>query len=559
MTSVGRAAVLSGVLIGAGTGLGFVRDLVMAHLFGADGSTDAFLVAWTIPETVSPLLIEDAMALLMVPVVTRMLARGDGPRPLVGTALPRLVLGLSAGTLALAAAAPLVVDVLAPGLTERGPAVECVRLTAVTVVTFGVAGFMSATLRAHHRFGPPAAIYLAYNVGILALIAGLSGLVGITSAAAGVACGSVLMIAVQAPAFVRCLRASPAAPPGGRGPDADLRVMLAAAAPIVVYTVTRQAQVFVERFLASDLAAGSISHLNYAQKVAQVPMVLSLLIVTVTFPRLARAMADGDTARVARRIRQDLAVASAMVLGAAAFLIAFAPAVIRLLFEHGEFTSADTSGTASILRVYCLGLWGQSAVGLAARAFFAQKRPTWRPAAFLAVGLAVTAAIGSAFAATAGTPALAAANAAGITLAAVLLLAGLRRGVAPVPLRAVAGDVLRLALAAAGACAAGLGAAAALGPGTPLLAHLAAGGAVTAAAFAVLTVLAGPDLVATWITAGPTGAFGRRGRTESGETSDPAHRTDTPDRDEPAGADAAAGGDGPGAAGADVPLGRSLP
>src|SRR5690606_36912536 len=351
MTSVGRAAVLSGVLIGAGTGLGFVRDLVMAHLFGADGSTDAFLVAWTIPETVSPLLIEDAMALLMVPVVTRMLARGDGPRPLVGTALPRLVLGLSAGTLALAAAAPLVVDVLAPGLTERGPAVECVRLTAVTVVTFGVAGFMSATLRAHHRFGPPAAIYLAYNVGILALIAGLSGLVGITSAAAGVACGSVLMIAVQAPAFVRCLRASPAAPPGGRGPDAELRVMLAAAAPIVVYTVTRQAQVFVERFLASDLAAGSISHLNYAQKVAQVPMVLSLLIVTVTFPRLARAMADGDTARVARRIRQDLAVASAMVLGAAAFLIAFAPAVIRLLFEHGEFTSADTSGTASILRV----------------------------------------------------------------------------------------------------------------------------------------------------------------------------------------------------------------
>lgn len=421
MTSVGRAAVLSGVLIGAGTGLGFVRDLVMAHLFGADGSTDAFLVAWTIPETVSPLLIEDAMALLMVPVVTRMLARGDGPRPLVGTALPRLVLGLSAGTLALAAAAPLVVDVLAPGLTERGPAVECVRLTAVTVVTFGVAGFMSATLRAHHRFGPPAAIYLAYNVGILALIAGLSGLVGITSAAAGVACGSVLMIAVQAPAFVRCLRASPAAPPGGRGPDAELRVMLAAAAPIVVYTVTRQAQVFVERFLASDLAAGSISHLNYAQKVAQVPMVLSLLIVTVTFPRLARAMADGDTARVARRIRQDLAVASAMVLGAAAFLIAFAPAVIRLLFEHGEFTSADTSGTASILRVYALGLWGQSAVGLAARAFFAQKRPTWRPAVFLAVGLALTAAIGSAFAATAGTPALAAANAAGITLAPRLL------------------------------------------------------------------------------------------------------------------------------------------
>ncbi|XRQ10204.1 lipid II flippase MurJ [Actinomadura welshii] len=572
MTSVGRAAALSGVLIGAGTVLGFVRDLVMAHLFGASGSTDAFLVAWTIPETVSPLLIEDAMALLMVPVVTRLLARGEGPRALTGTALPRMVLALAAGTLALAAGAPLVVDVLAPGLTQRGPAVECVRLTAVTVVTFGVAGFMSATLRAHHRFGPPAAIYLAYNAGILALIAGCSGIIGVTSAAVGVACGSVLMIAVQAPAFARCLRESPAAPPAappagpGPGLDAELRIALLAAAPIVVYTVTRQAQVFVERFLGSELAAGSISHLNYAQKVAQVPMVLSLLIVTVTFPRLARASADGDTAQVARRIRQDLAVASAMVLAASAFLIAFAPAIIKVLFEHGEFTSADTGSTAAILRIYALGLWGQSAVGLAARAFFAQRRPMWRPAGVLAAGLAVTAAIGGAFAGSAGTPALAAANAAGITLAAVLLLAGLRRGVAPVPLRRVAGDVLRLALAAAGACAAGLCTAAALGAGTPAIVQLAAGGAVTAAAFAVLTVLAGPDLVASWIAAGPSGVLGRRGRTESGECSDPADRTATPDRPATPGPIATpdrlgppGGGDPPGAAGADVPLGRPLP
>ncbi|MFG2087506.1 lipid II flippase MurJ [Spirillospora sp. NPDC048824] len=559
MTSVGRAAALSGVLIGAGTGLGFVRDLVMAHLFGASAGTDAFLVAWTIPETVSPLLIEDAMALLMVPVVTRLLARGDGPRALVGTTLPRMLLGLSAGTLTLVAAAPLVVDVLAPGLTERGPAIMCVRLTAVTVVTFGVAGFMSATLRAHHRFGPPAAIYLAYNAGILALIAGLSGVVGITSAAIGVACGSVLMVAVQAPAFVRCLRESPA-PPAPRVRDVDLRLGLAAVAPIVVYTVTRQAQVFVERYFGSELAAGSISHLNYAQKVAQVPMVLSLLIVTVTFPRLARASADGDTGQVARRIRQDLAVASAMVLAATAFLVAFAPAVIKLLFEHGEFTSADTRSTASILRVYALGLWGQSAVGLAARAFFAQKRPTWRPAVVLAVGLAVTAAIGGAFAASAGTLALAAANAAGITLAAVLLLAGLRPGVAPVALRRIAADVARLVLAASGACAAGLVAAGALGAGTPAIVQLAAGGVVTAAAFAVLTVLAGPDLVASWIAVGPLGASGRRGRTESGESSEPADRTDTPDRTGPPGPPGGRGeGDPADAAGADVPLGRPLP
>ncbi|GAA4235189.1 lipid II flippase MurJ [Actinomadura meridiana] len=551
MTSVGRAAALTGGLIAAGTALGFLRDLLMAHLFGASGSTDAFLVAWTIPETVSPLLIEDAMALLMVPVVTRLLARGDGLRPLVGATLPRMALGLAAVTLALVVAAPALVDVLAPGLTEPGPAVECVRLTAITVVTFGVAGFMSASLRAHHRFGPPAAIYVAYNMGILLLIAGLADVTGIMSAALGVACGGFLMIAVQAPAFVRCLRESPR--PAVRDVS-DVWVGVAAIAPIVVYTVTRQSQVFVERFFGSELAAGSISHLNYAQKVAQVPMVLSLMVVTVTFPRLARASADGDIGAVARRVQHDLAVASAMVLAATAFLVAFAPTVIRLLFEHGQFTSTDTGSTASIMRVYALGLWGQSAVGLAARAFFAQRRPTWRPAAVLCAGLAVTAVIGGLFAASGGTVALAAANAAGITLAAVLLLVGLRTGVAPVSLRRVGSDLARLVVAAAGAYGAGALTAALLGDGTPPVVELAVGGTVTGVAFAVLLVLAGPrpvtSWVASWIALGP---LVRRGRTESGESIEPADGKMVSDRVAASGA-----GHPAGAAGADVPLGRSL-
>ncbi|TYK50957.1 lipid II flippase MurJ [Actinomadura decatromicini] len=541
--SVGRAAALSGALITAGNGLGFVRDLTMAHLFGASGRTDAFLVAWTIPETVTPLLIEDAMALLMIPVMTRLLARGEGPRPLVASTLPRLVAGLSAVTVTLIVGAPLVMRLLAPGLTEFGPGVQCVRLTAVTVVTLGIAGFMSATLRAHHRFGPPAAIYIVNNIGILLLIAALSGTIGVTSAAVGIAFGSVLMVAVQAPAFVRCLRAPDRLPPAvPRSGDLETRLGLAAVAPIVVYTVTRQAQVFVERFLGSELAAGSISHLNYAQKVAQVPMVISLLVVTVTFPKLARASAEGNVREVARRIQRDLAIASAMVLAATAFLVAFAPTVTRVLFEHGEFTAADTRGTASIMRVYALGLWGQTAVGLAARAFFAGRRPTWRPAAVLLLGLAATAAIGAAFAASFGTLALAAGNAAGITLAAVLLLFGLRARVAPISLRRVAADVSRLALAAAGACAAGLAVAATVPAG---IVQLAAGGLVTTAVFAVLLVLVGPGLVASWTAA--------RHRTESGETSEPSDRTDPSDR-----AGAAAGSDQTGAAGADVPLGRPL-
>ncbi|MFB4319656.1 lipid II flippase MurJ [Actinomadura sp. 21ATH] len=505
-SAIRRAALLTALLTAGGTALGFVRDLVMAHRFGASSGTDAFLVAWTIPETVSPILIEDAMALLMVPLVIRAMREPDGIRPLVTSVLPRLVTALSVATVGIVLAAPLVVDVLAPGLDDPGPAVRCVRLTALTVLAFGVAGFMSATLRAHHRFGPPAAIYAAYNAGILVMIAALAAPLGITSAALGVACGGLLMVAVQAPAFVRCLRGTapaPAAAPAGQADRPGAAALtLAAVVPVVLYTVTRQAQVLIERFLGSALAAGSISHLNYAQKVGQVPMVASLLLVTVTFPRLARASAGGDVDGVRRRVESDLVVVSAIVLYAVACMAAFAPLMIELLFQHGRFTAADTSRTALVLRVYVLGVWGQAMMGVAARAFFAGSRPVWHPARAMAAGLAVTGIAGSTLVAAAGTTALAAANAAGITVAALLLLAAMRRHVAPVSARAVGGDLATLLLAAGLACAAGLAVtgpgplvpgsltAGLLGPGVPPLPRLLAGVAAVTAVYAAALVLA---------------------------------------------------------------------
>ncbi|WP_083982937.1 murein biosynthesis integral membrane protein MurJ [Actinomadura hibisca] len=498
LRSLGRAAGLSAVLIGAGTALGFARDLVLAHRFGASSSTDAFLVSWTIPETVSPLLIEDAMALIMVPAVTRMMLQPQGVRSLVRTALPRLALALALIAITVAAAAPLLVSALAPGLADPAPAVHCVRWTSVTILAFGIAGFMNATLRAHHCFGPPASIYMAYNIGILTAITALSAPLGITSAAIGVACGSVLMVAVQVPAFVTRLR-TPArekaeaggADTGGEAAAEAARLSVAAILPIVVYTLTRQAQVLVERFLGSGLAAGSISHLNYAQKVAQVPMVLSLLIVTVTFPRLARASAERDTREIRHRIEADLVIVSGIVLCAVAYLTAFAPAIVQVLFQHGNFTADDTEGTSSVLRVYSLGLWGQSMLGVSARALFARSQPLWRPALAVAAGLGVTVVTGALLVERAGTIALAAGNAAGVTLSAVLLLAGVRARVVRISVARVGGDLLRLVAAAACGSAAGAVTAAVLSPATPPLLVLVAGAGVVASVFAAVLAATG--------------------------------------------------------------------
>lgn len=160
-----RAALVTAVLSVAGSVLGLVRDQALARLFGAGGETDAFLVAWTVPEFAATLLIEDGLAFALVPMFSLALARrargapGDQVRALVASTLPRLLLAFAAVGALVAAAAPVLVRALAPGLPDQALAVDCTRLTATCVVSFGLAGYCSAALRAHRRFLAPAAIY----------------------------------------------------------------------------------------------------------------------------------------------------------------------------------------------------------------------------------------------------------------------------------------------------------------------------------------------------------------------------------------------------------------
>ncbi|MFF9069185.1 murein biosynthesis integral membrane protein MurJ [Streptomyces sp. NPDC014891] len=482
-----KATAVTAGLTALGALLGLVRDQILAGYFGAGAETDAFLVAWTVPEFASTLLIEDALALILVPAFSRALAhRSGGPgedpvRTLVRGTLPRLTLTVGVVAAVLVAAAPLIVDVLAPGLPDPGLAIDCTRLTGTCVLTFALVGYCSAALRAHGSFLPPATIYVAYNVGIIGTILLLREPWGVRSAAAGVAVGGILMVLVQAPSLVRELRARPVpvrepealAPSSG----AEGRILvLGLIAPVVAFSLSRQSQTLIERFLASPLPAGAISHLNYAQKVAQMPMILSLMLCTVSFPVVARALAAGDTEGARRRVERDLLLAAVVVLVGASTVIAAAPRIVELLFERGEFTRSDTVATAAVMRVYALGLLGQTMVGALVRCYFSAARPLWYPAAAMAAGLVVTAVAGVPGARAWGSVGIAAANALGITLTAVLLLRGAHRQAVPVRVGRLGEGLLRLAVA--GACATGAG----------WLCSLAIGPAVLAVAVAGLVV-----------------------------------------------------------------------
>ncbi|TJZ55946.1 virulence factor MviN [Streptomyces piniterrae] len=493
-----RAAAVTAALTAAGSLCGLLRDQTLAHLFGAGSETDAFLVAWTVPEVAATLLIEDAMALLLIPAFSVALSvraagpreAGDPVRALLAATLPRLCALLAGAAALLAAGAPLVVRLLAPGLADPGPAVDCTRLTALTVLTFGLAGYFSAALRAHRSFVAPAAIYVAYNLCIVGTMLALHSAWGVRAAAAGVALGGAAMVLVQLPYALgqlprprrRRLRLRRRT---RRAAGTRVALGLGLLAPVVCFTASRQAQVLIERFLASSLPAGAISRLNYAQKVAQLPMVLSLMVCTVTFPVVARALADGEADRARRRVERDLTLAGLVVLPGAAYVIACAPQIVEVLFQRGAFTAADTAATASVMRVYALGLLGHSLVGALIRPFSAAARTTWYPAAAMAAGLAITLLAGVYAVRWWGVPGIAAANAAGITATALLMLRGLGSRVVAIEVRRVATGLGRLTLAAAAAAATGGPLAALAAP--PLL--VAAAGALLVPAVFAATAL----------------------------------------------------------------------
>ncbi|MFE0869221.1 lipid II flippase MurJ [Streptomyces rochei] len=563
-----RAALLTAVLSVAGSVLGLARDQALARLFGAGRETDAFLVAWTVPEFAATLLIEDGLAFALVPMFSLALARraqgtvpGDPVRALVAATLPRLTLAFAAAGALVVAAAPVLVRALAPGLPDHALAVDCTRLTATCVVSFGLAGYCSAALRAHRRFLAPAAIYCAYNTGIITAMFVLGGRWGVRAAAVGVAVGGLLMVAAQLPSLAGQLRhpdgrpdrrrlrsrfpfgfrfrfrfgfrrdegagASPRtstatatdaptpsagatagtnAPHRGtagqeapaprttpRAADTPARPLaLALLGTVLLFALCRQSQVLIERFLASGLPSGAISHLNYAQKVAQIPMTLSLMLCTVTFPVVARAVADGDTERARARVERDVALAAGLVLLGTATVVACAPQMVQLLFQRGAFTAADTAATAGVMRVYALGLLGQTVVGALARCYFSAGRANWYPLGAMAVGIAATAGAGAWAVGPWGVSGIAAANAAGITVTAALLVAGTGPRSVPVRVRRVLGDLARpvpvaVAAAVAGALVADRLAAPGVSPAVPL----AAGAAAVVGVFAVLAPVLG--------------------------------------------------------------------
>jgi putative peptidoglycan lipid II flippase len=379
-----RVAKRAGV-VGAATMLsrvtGLARDQVMANLFGAGFVTDAFNVAFRIPNLLRDLFAEGAMSSAFVPTFTEAhLKRGDE----AAWALGRQVMAWLAVVLSVICVlgglfAGPVVRLFAGGFERVPGKLELTVLLTRVMLPFlplvALAAAAMGMLNARGRFGVPALAPVLLNLGMifggLALIPvmGAIGQPPILAMALGVVLGGALQWGFQLPSLHRLgFRLRPELPRRDPGVRRVASLML----PATVGLAATQLNVTVSTVIASHLEQGSVSWLYYAFRLMQLPIgVFGVALGTVSMPELARAAVQQDMPALKRTLSATLRLVFLLTVPAAVWLASMAAPLIALLFEHGRFHAGDTRQTAGALVMYSIGLPAFAAVGVLTRTFYA--------------------------------------------------------------------------------------------------------------------------------------------------------------------------------------------
>ena len=361
--------------------LGLVRDQALAYRFGAGDRMDAFLVALRIPNLLRELFAEGAMNAAFVPVFTRRLTRGG--REAAWRLGAQLINALAVVTGVIAAAGIVFAEPLtrlfAAGYQDTPGKFELtVQLTRIVLPFFtlvAVAAACMGMLNSLRRFFVPALSPAAYNV---CLIAGTlvavplmpeGGVDPVTAVAAAVLAGGAGQIAAQWWALRReGFRWRPALDPADRG----LREVVGLMGPATLAGAALQVNLLVNTVLATGEGTGAVTWLTLAFRLMYLPLgVLGVSIATVTLPAVSRHAAAGNLAAVRGTVSRGLRLMLAVMVPAAVGLAVLATPIVRLVFEHGEFTAADTPATARALAFYAPGIVGYAAVRLTAPVFYA--------------------------------------------------------------------------------------------------------------------------------------------------------------------------------------------
>jgi putative peptidoglycan lipid II flippase len=369
---VGKAAlvIVSATLVGRLIGL--VRDIAVAYFFGAQADTDAFFLAYKVPYLLT-LMVAGALTATFVPLFSYRLATGRKSEAWslsvnIGNIICLVLIALSA---VLVVIAPWFIPLIGPGLNAATTAkgVFLFRILMIGFVFEGLTGLVIGMLNSLRRFALAAFAPAVGTVVTLVITVAFARSLGINALAIGCVVGWMAGLAVLFPGL------------RGQGihyrpridwHDPAVREVGGMVWPILIGSAVGKVSVFIIQLLGSFLEQGSISSLNYADKLFQLPLGLFVAGITVPiFPLLSEQVATKAPERVKATLDFALRLMGFLLVPVTVGIILLRYPLIGLLLQHGEFTADDTSRTAWALLFLCLGLYAYAGRDTLTRVFYA--------------------------------------------------------------------------------------------------------------------------------------------------------------------------------------------
>jgi putative peptidoglycan lipid II flippase len=449
-SGIAQAAALVTGLTAVSAVLGFVRDVVIAGVFGAGGELDAYLVAQGLMNLVLA-LVAGAMAKATVPVLAAETSTDGDSRKAAHTlsvvlTVTLIVLGI--GSLVMALAASFVVTVLAPGFkgAQADLAASLTRIVLIATVLISGTNLLAAAAEAHRRFFWSAMQGVPFNLIMIVAAVVFGPRYGVYALAVGFVVGSgarLLCQLVPIRALGLRLRAS------FDVKDPGFRQIARLIPPLLIGSALGNANTMVDRAVGSMVGEGTISALSYAWRVislGETLLVASLL--TALYPAFGAAAGSRDLEEMRRLVGRGLSTVATVLMPVWGFLSVCAVPLVALLFEHGSFSPSDTQRTATAMLWYAPALVALGWREMVARASYAMG-DSRRPVTVFVMAMAINVVGDFTLGLTFGIAGLAASTSLSVTFAAVANTWMLGRRHDAVDLRSLPSMLARTGAAAA--------------------------------------------------------------------------------------------------------------
>ncbi|CAA7612209.1 murein biosynthesis integral membrane protein MurJ [Magnetospirillum sp. SS-4] len=357
---------------------GLMREMTIAHFLGAGAVADAFFVAFRFPNLFRSLFAEGAFNAAFVPLFTgKLAAEGeDAARLFAERAMMVLGLALAVFVAVMEVAMPWAMLGLAPGFAatpgKMALVVELSRICFPYLLFVSLVSLQAGVLNSHGRFAAAAFAPVLLNLTAMAglwLLTPHAPTAGHAMAWATFAAGILQFLWLYYSLGRAGIRLRPRRP----RLSPEIGLLFRRIVPGAVGASVYQVNLVINTMIASMVADGAVSYLNYADRVSQLPLgVVGIAIGTALLPLLSRQIKDGDLEQARQSQNRAMEFGLLLTLPAAVALAVIAQPIIRVLFERGSFGPGETAATAAALTAFALGLPAYVLVKALVPAFFAR-------------------------------------------------------------------------------------------------------------------------------------------------------------------------------------------